>query len=308
MIDQQAAAASGWRDRHWQTDDGLQLHYRDYAGPEGSDEIPALCVPGLTCNVRDFHDLAMHLAMRRRVVTVDLRGRGDSEYAKDSGTYIPLQYAQDVQRLFPAAGMEQAVLVGSSLGGLVTMVLAMMEPQRIAGVVLNDIGPVVELRGLERIAEYVGLQRSYPTWMHAARAMQDTRKGVYPDWGLSDWLAEAKRAMELGGNGRITYDYDMRIGDAFASGRGQDKMAEAAKIEFWDGFDALAGKPVLVVRGENSDILSGRTARDMVDRFADVELVSIGRVGHLPTLAEADALAAIDRLFDERLPSARADR
>lgn len=296
MTNEMAAGSGRWRDGFWLSEDGLALHYRDYPGQHGSDATPVVCIPGLTRNARDFHDLAMHLSLRRRVICVELRGRGESEYAKDPATYNPLQYAQDMARLFPALEIESAGIVGSSLGGLVTMILALVVPDRIAAVVLNDIGPVIDKRGLDRIGEYVGVQRSYPTWMHAARALQDTRGTIYPDWKLSDWLAEAKRAMELGSNGRITYDYDMRIGDVF-----DRDAADGAVADLWPGFDALAGKPVLVVRGETSDILSAGIAREMSARFAGVELVTVPRVGHLPLLSEGGVLAAIDRLFDERM-------
>jgi len=311
MIDAKAAAAgstTAWQDKTWQSADGLALHYRDYAGPDGRDEIPAICVPGLTRNTRDFDELARHLAMRRRVISVDLRGRGDSEYAKDVGTYNPVQYAQDLLLLFPAAGIERAVIIGSSLGGLVTMLMARIAPERIAGAVINDIGPVIESRGLDRIGEYVGIQRTYPTWMHAARALQETRGESYPEWTIADWLAESKRVMELGNNGRITFDYDMRIGDGFASGPGKAAVAEETQADLWAGYDALAGRPVLVVRGEHSDILSARTALEMAGRFSGAELVGVPRVGHLPLLTEPEAIAAIDRLFEERLPSNRAAR
>ncbi|WP_144098148.1 alpha/beta fold hydrolase [Croceicoccus sediminis] len=293
------AATKSWRDSFWRSEDGLELHYRDYPGPEGSRAIPALCIPGLSRNARDFHDLALHLAHDRRVIVVDLRGRGDSEYAKVGSTYNPLQYAQDLQRLFVLADLDRAVFIGSSLGGLVTMILAMLDPARIAAAILNDIGPVIGRAGLERISGYVGQGRSYPTWMHAAWALQDMHQDTYPDWKLEDWLAEAKRAMELGNNGRITFDYDMRVAETFQQG-----LADAAETEIWNGFDALKGKPVLILRGEHSDILTGATARDMVSRFDGVELVTVPRVGHLPTLSEPAAVEAIDRLFDERLPLA----
>ncbi len=297
-----------WQDRTWQSADGLTLHYRDYPGPEGRDGIPALCIPGLTRNTRDFDDLARHLSMQRRVISVDLRGRGDSEYAKDVATYNPVQYAQDLLLLFPAAGVDRAVLIGSSLGGLVTLVMARIAPERIAGAVINDIGPVIEPRGLERIDEQVGIQRTYPTWMHAARALQETRAESYPEWSITDWLAEAKRVMELGNNGRITFDYDMRIGDGFARRASEFALSDEAQAGLWAGYDALAGRPVLVVRGENSDILSARTALEMAGRFPGAELVGVPRVGHLPLLTEPEALAAIDRLFEERLPTVRAAR
>ena len=295
----ETAAANGWQDRFWQSEDGLALHYRDYPGPRDGAAMPVLCIPGLTRNARDFHDLAMHLSRTRRVISVDLRGRGDSEFAKDSATYNPLQYAQDLEWLFPAAGIDQAIFIGSSLGGIVTMICAVIAPDRIGGAVLNDVGPVVELEGLLRIANYVGQGRSFPTWMHAARALEEGHGHVHPEWGIIEWLAEAKRIMELGGNGRISFDYDMRIGDGLA-----EAAEEVARNDFWAGFEALAGRPVLVVRGEHSDVLSARTAQKMVERNPDTELVTVLRTGHLPMLSLPPVLPAIERLVEQRLSSA----
>ncbi|MBB3988732.1 alpha/beta fold hydrolase [Croceicoccus naphthovorans] len=292
----QTMIGQDWHDRSWQSEDGLSLHYRDYSGPDGADLLPVICIPGLTRNARDFAGLASHLSQHRRVICVDLRGRGDSDFAKDAATYQPLQYAQDVIALMDQAGLDRAAFIGSSLGGLVTMTIAMSRPALIAGAVLNDVGPKIEKAGLERIADYVGQQRSFPTWMHAARSLQENHGAIHPDWGVIDWLAEAKRVMVLGNNGRITFDYDMRIGEGFA-----DAVDEAAGLDLWPAFETMARYPLVVVRGENSDILSDTVAREMQGRMSNIELVTVPGTGHLPTLAEPEVMQAIEHLLNERL-------
>src|SRR5579864_9020247 len=142
-----------WEDCYWTSRDGLKLHYRDYRGRE--DRPPLLCLPGLTRNVRDFEALALRFAGDWRVISPEMRGRGDSAFARDSSTYNPYQYVDDVNHLLDAAGIERYIAVGTSLGGLMTMILAMNAPERIAGAVLNDIGPVLEPEGLARIGGYV---------------------------------------------------------------------------------------------------------------------------------------------------------
>ena len=280
-------------DRFWTSRDGLKLHYRDYPanGQGGMDRPPVLCLPGLTRNARDFEALAARLAGDWRVICPEMRGRGDSAYAKDSASYNPLQYADDLAMLFDEAGIERFVVIGPSLGGLLTMILAMMGPQRIAGAVLNDIGPVIEEAGLSRIRNYVGQGRSFPTWMHAARALAETQGAAFPDNSIADWLAMAKRVMVVSGNGRVAFDYDMKIAEPFA------QPAGVAVADMWPGIDALAGRPVLFLRGGLSDILSAQTLAEMVQRVAGAEAVTIANVGHAPMLDEPEALAAIDRLL-----------
>ncbi|MBS0477554.1 MAG: alpha/beta hydrolase, partial [Proteobacteria bacterium] len=158
-------------DRTWTSRDGLKLHFRDYAGR--ADRPPVLCLPGLTRNGRDFAHVAERLAGEWRVICPDLRGRGESAYAKDSASYNPLQYAEDLGELFAQEGLARAVFFGTSLGGLLTMITAMTAPQAIAGALLNDVGPEIDPAGLERIRGYVGQGRSFPTWMHAARALEE---------------------------------------------------------------------------------------------------------------------------------------
>ena len=285
-----------YADRHWLSADGLKLHYRDYPGR--ADRPALLCLPGLTRNARDFADLAERLAGEWRVIAVDLRGRGDSDYAKDSATYNPLQYVEDVAALVDQAGLERVVAVGTSLGGIITMLLAATRPALLAGAVLNDIGPEIEPAGLARIRDYVGQGGSFPTWMHAARALQASGAAAHPGFAISDWLDHAKRLMCVSGNGRIVFDYDMKIAEPILAA---DPDAPAADL--WPAFAALAGGPVpipvLALRGQLSDLLSPATHARMARELPGCAAVEVPGVGHVPTLAEPAAVAAIDRLLGQ---------
>ncbi len=287
--DRSAAAAKGWSDRFWHSADGLQLHYRDYAG--AADRAPVIVLHGLTRNARDGAELAGRLAGTRRVLVPEMRGRGMSDYAPDSASYNPVQYVADLVALLDQEGITRFVAVGTSLGGLMTMLLALQQPERIAAAVLVDVGPEIDPAGIERILEYVGQGGSFATWMHAARALQELHGDVHPDFALEDWLAMAKRVMALGANGRVAYDYDMSIADPF--------HVEAAPpaADLWPAFEALANRPLLLLRGESSAILSAATAREMQRRVPDLTVVTVPRVGHAPTLAEPQSIAAIEALL-----------
>ena len=279
-----------YRDLFWWSADGIRLHARDYPGPaEAEDSAPVLCMPGLTRNARDYDALARRLAARRRVIAVEFRGRGDSGYAKDPMTYVPLTYAQDVAALLDQERIGRFAAIGTSLGGIVTMLLAGMLPGRIAGALLNDIGPEIEPAGLSRIRGYVGKSSTYPTWMHAARGVQEANEDVYPGWTIEQWLGMAKRLYRLNSAGRIVLDYDMKIAEPFRLPGGE------AGPDMWRALAALGDVPVLVVRGGRSDILSAATAERMVAALPDAELLTLTQVGHAPTLDEAEAGEAIDR-------------
>ncbi|RJY08023.1 alpha/beta fold hydrolase [Aurantiacibacter aquimixticola] len=277
-----------YRDGSWQSGDGLTLHFRDYPGRD--DRPLILCIPGLTRNVRDFEPVAEAFAGEWRIICVDLRGRGKSDYAKDAASYTPAQYVQDIAALFEQEKLERVVAVGTSLGGIVSMLWAAQTPERFAGVVLNDIGPTIEEEGLARIRDYVGQGRSFPTWMHAARALRETNLLAYPDYATQDWLRLAKRLMVVGGSGRITFDYDMRIAEPFS-----DPPAEP--FDMWPVYAKLDDTPVLALRGELSDILSHETLARMERELPNVDAVTVPRVGHAPTLEEPEAQAAIARLL-----------
>ena len=252
---------------------------------------PILCLPGLTRNARDFEDLAERLSPTWRVIAVDLRGRGDSGYAKDPMSYVPLSYVQDIEALLGELGIERYVAFGTSLGGIVAMLLASTGRETLAGVLLNDVGPDIVPEGLARIRSYVGKSNTWPTWLHAARALADANGEVYPGYGLEDWLAMAKRLYRLNSSGRIVLDYDMKIAEPFRV------PGNEAGPDMWRALEALKDVPALIVRGERSDILSAATAEKMLATLGHGELVTIPQVGHAPTLSEPASLAGIDRLL-----------
>ncbi|MBO9712749.1 alpha/beta hydrolase [Sphingomonas sp.] len=278
-----------WADGYWWSKDGLRLHYRDYPGR--ADRPAIVCFPGLTRNVRDYEGVANRLAGEWRVILVEFRGRGESGYAKDPMTYVPLVYLQDVEALFAELDLAKVVAFGTSLGGIVTMLLAATDRERLAGALLNDVGPELNPIGLERIRSYVGKSVWYPTWMHAARALADANADVYPNFDIEDWLRMAKRLHRLNSQGRIVLDYDMKIAEPFRV------PGNEAGPDMWPTLDGLAGKPVLLVRGERSDILSAATAERMIERLPGSERVTVAGVGHAPTLEEPEVVAAIERLL-----------
>jgi len=289
-VGQASTQDKSWQDKSWESADGLTLHYRDFAGRD--DRPPILCIPGLTRNARDFEPLADAFAGEWRVIVVDLRGRGESDYSKDPQTYKPSTYVEDIVRLLEEAGLEKIVAVGTSLGGIVSMLMALQHPDRFAGVMLNDIGPDVEEAGLDRIRDYVGQGGSYPTWMHAARALQETNDDVYPAYEMRDWLRFAKRMMVVGNSGRISFDYDMKIAEPFLA-------PPPAPVDMWPLFKAMSGMPVLTLRGELSDILAPETLSKMQAEMPAMEAVTVPGVGHAPTLEEPEAQQAIAQLLGQ---------
>lgn len=292
-----AHRAKAWDDLFWWSTDGVRLHARDYPGDAAM--LPVLCFPGLTRNARDYAALAQRLSPRRRVLAVEFRGRGDSGYAKDPMSYVPLTYAQDVMALLDHAEIDRFVAIGTSLGGIVTMLLAGLAPGRVAGALLNDVGPEIEHAGLARIRGYVGKSSSHPTWMHAARALKEGNADVYPDWRTDDWLAMAKRLYRLNNAGRIVLDYDLKIAEPFRL------PGQEAGPDMWGALAQLAGVPVLVVRGARSDILSAATAERMAAALPRGEVVTVVGVGHAPTLDEPAVHAAVERLLARAETGAR---
>ncbi|WP_242139537.1 alpha/beta hydrolase [Sphingomonas sp. TREG-RG-20F-R18-01] len=283
-----------YENRYWWSNDGLRLHYRDYPGP--SERPPILCLPGLTRNARDYDDLAQRLSPRWRVITVDLRGRGDSGYAKDPMTYVPLTYVQDIEGLLGELGVSRYIAFGTSLGGIVAMLLAGTARETLMGVLLNDVGPEIMPEGLSRIRSYVGKSNTWPTWLHAARAVAEANGDVYPQFQLEDWLAMAKRLYRLNSAGRIVLDYDMKIAEPFRV------PGNEAGPDMWRALDGLKTVPTLLVRGATSDVLAAPVAERMAGMLEQGELLTIPDTGHAPTLDEPAAIAAIERLL-ARIPA-----
>jgi pimeloyl-ACP methyl ester carboxylesterase len=280
---------AAWSDGYWLSNDGLRLHYRDYPGP--ADRPPIICIPGLTRNARDFEGVADRLAGEWRLICVEVRGRGESAYAKDPMTYVPLTYLQDIEGLIGELELKRFILFGTSLGALITMLLARSDNSRIAAALLNDIGPVIEQSGADHIAGYIGRSQSWPTWLHAARSIAEVQRARYPNWSLDEWLVYAKRLCKLTPGGRIVLDYDMRIAEPFKLPGG------ATGFDLWQAFGGLKGVPSLVLRGELSDLLSAETVAAMTAENPAMESVTVPGVGHAPTLDEPEAVAAIERLL-----------
>ena len=278
-------------DRHWQSADGLTLHFREY-GTAGA-RPPVICLHGLTRNARDFEDLAPHIAGQGwHVLVPSMRGRGDSDYAEDPDSYQVGTYLLDLLALLEAETINRFVSIGTSMGGLITLALAALQPDRIAGALLNDVGPVLETAGLDAIKSYIGQGRSFPTWMHAARALEEVHGGSFPGFGTEEWIAMAKRTLTLCNNGRIAFDYDMKIAEPIMA-------ADEAAVppDLWPAFDALANKPLALLRGELSQLLSTQAFDEMRRRAPEAIVATIPAVGHAPTLDEPEARTAIDALL-----------
>ncbi len=287
---------TAFTDRSWQSADGLTLHFRDYPAAESAaaeGRPPVLCLHGLTRNGRDFEELAPHIAAHGwRVIAPDMRGRGGSEYAAQSSSYVVPTYVADVFALLEQEKIERFVSIGTSMGGLMTMVMATVAPGRIAGAALNDIGPQLETGGIDKIKTYVGQGRSFPTWMHAARELEEVHGASHPRFDTADWLAMAKRTLTLCSNGRIAFDYDMKIAEPFMV-----PDSGAVPPDLWPGFEGLAKNPLLLIRGGISTLLSDDTFAEMQRRAPDAASVTVPATGHAPTLDEPEARAAIDALL-----------
>ncbi|MDK2761321.1 MAG: alpha/beta hydrolase [Sphingopyxis sp.] len=292
-------AGRGWSDQYWWSSDGVRLHARVYAGPDGSDGAPpVLCMPGLARNARDFEALAPHIAQYRKVIVIEFRGRGESAYAKDPMTYVPLTYVQDVVAMMDEMDITRFAAIGTSLGGLVAMLMAATLPGRLVGAVLNDVGPELEAAGLARIRDYIGAGGSQPTWIHAARAFAELNAAIYPRYAIHDWLRLTKRTHRLTAEGRIVTDYDKQIAAPLRVPGGAD-----AGIDLWPAYRALGDVPVLILRGALSDILGRGAAQAMVAELPRARLVEVPEVGHAPTMDEPEALTAIDAWIAD-LPAA----
>jgi pimeloyl-ACP methyl ester carboxylesterase len=271
--------------RHYQSTDGLRLHYRDYAGPADAP-FTVICVPGLTRNARDFEALAPHLAARYRVLCVELRGRGLSQYATDPMTYVPLTYVRDIETLIDHAGLAAAALIGTSLGGLVSILCAAIIPAKVFGVVLNDAGTDIDPTGLARIRGYVGKAPPVVTWDDAAKAIQFLDGIIYPDYTAADWARTARRRFIENPDGTLRLDYDMNISKTMA-------LPETTP-DMWPYFRKLTDIPTLVLRGATSDILAAETVTRMKEAVHKLKAVEIPNRGHTPYLDEPLSLSAID--------------
>ncbi len=267
------------------TSDGLAL-----AWEEEGEGLPILCLPGLTRNARDFDDLGAALGRRHRLIRLTMRGRGASDRDPDPMNYsVPVE-VRDVLEFLGFLGLERVVIVGTSRGGLIAMVLAAAAPDRLMGVLLNDVGPELGSEGLERIRGYLGVAPRARSHEEAARALEATLGADFPGLPPEKWLECARRWFDETEDG-LALNYDPRLREPFEAG-----LAEPAP-DMWPLFDALGHVPVAVVRGENSNLLTRDTLVRMRERRPDLIVAEVPNRGHVPFLDEPEALAALDELI-----------
>ncbi|MEX1147394.1 MAG: alpha/beta hydrolase [Sphingomonadales bacterium] len=272
----------------------LTLYARDYGG----DGPVVLCLHGLTRNSADFHHLATRLSPRFRVIVPDQRGRGRSDRDPDPARYALPEYVGDMGALLDHLGVGPVIPVGTSMGGLMAMVMAATTPDRSPAMVINDIGPEVATEGLDRIRSYAGRAAPVGNWAEARDQAAAINRVGYPDYGPDDWDAFARRTYREDKNGVPVPDYDPLI----AQGLAPDEAANTSAVtpDLWPIWDTLASIRVLVIRGALSDIITPEIVAEMARRHPGLEAVTVPGRGHAPLLDEPEAIVAIDRFLNIR--------
>jgi pimeloyl-ACP methyl ester carboxylesterase len=297
------AVEPGGRIVHLRSQDGLRLAARIFDAPP-SRRRPVLCLAGLSRNSRDFIALGSFLSSHplepRRVVALDYRGRGLSDAEPDWRRYTPVIEAQDVLAVTAALGIDGAVLVGTSRGGLIAMLLGALRPGLMAGAVLNDIGPVIEGTGLARIKKYLAGQRSFASWAEAEAAVRAAAGSSFPALSDADWQAFTRAFFAEGRKG-VTPQFDPNLTKAVGS------IDFSAKIPtLWPQFASLRRHPLLVIRGENSDILSARSLAAMAAQHPEMQQLTVRGQGHAPLLRDLPTLERIRAFAEACDPAERA--
>lgn len=284
------ADADGYTTGRVGAPDGLGIHYRDY-GPRAAAGLPLLCLSGVTRNAADFHDFALHFAPRRRVIAMDYRGRGQSDYDPDWRSYKPPVMLHDVAALLTALDLNRVVVIGTSLGGLMGLALNVFRPLCVAGLVMNDIGPALEDSGFHRIRAYLSKDRVQPDWPTAIAHVRET----FPPLGLSDekWERLARATFKDGADGRLHFNWDVKLVNTMKP------LDEAARAQLWNLFRALGQKPALCIRGGVSDLLPAEGLMRMKAEKPDLMTLTVPDVGHVPDLARPDCLAAVEALLEK---------
>ncbi|NNG23533.1 alpha/beta fold hydrolase [Telluria aromaticivorans] len=274
----------------YSSSDGLALYARDYPAAGGPARLPVICIHGLTRNSADFDELAPELAaIGRRVIAVDVRGRGNSARDPNPDNYNPGVYAGDIVKLMDDLGIARAVFVGTSMGGLITMTLAARHLDLIAGAIINDIGPVMSLRGLARIAGYAGRCGTLASWDEAAAYLRDINACAFPANSDEEWGKWARRAFEQKDDGQLALRYDPNIATAIQTGKLRPTSLAARMA-----FRRLARRrPTLLVRGALSDLVEPEQASWMRKAAPELQYAEVPDVGHAPMLTEPAALDAI---------------
>ncbi|WP_306225672.1 alpha/beta fold hydrolase [Bosea beijingensis] len=285
---------TGFTSRFVSANDGLKLHFRDY-GPLAAIALPIVCLPGFARTAADFHELALALsqdeAKPRRVLALDYRGRGLSEYDRNWKNYDIRIELDDLVQVLVASGIEQAIFVGTSRGGLLAMALAAARPAMIRGVVFNDVGPVIDARGLLRIRGYVGKLPVPRSFQEGAEILKRLSDQQFPILGEAEWEMMARRTW-TDRDGALKPDYDVRLMKIL-----EELDLEAPLPVLWTYFDALKTVPILAIRGANSDLLAEKTLEEMAERHPDCETYTAPGQGHAPLLGTKDMIRRIAKLI-----------
>jgi pimeloyl-ACP methyl ester carboxylesterase len=275
---------AAYRERYVTSQDGLRLYFRDYGNP-CSPRLPLVCLTGIARNSADFADLAQRHAAERRILCLDYRGRGRSDYDRDWRNYQPQVYVGDIANLVAANDLDRVIVIGTSLGGLLTMGLAVQKPTMLGAVVLNDVGPAVATGGLARILDYIGTDHPQPDWPSAIAYLRQLLPTL-SSRADEAWLKLAQGTFRQGEDGRLHFDWDVNLAKPL--------RRASAVPDLWAYFGALARVPVLALRGALSDVLSVETFERMALAKPDLVRVTVANCGHTPSLSEPDAAAAVD--------------
>jgi pimeloyl-ACP methyl ester carboxylesterase len=278
----------GYDEKFFRSRDGLQIYFRDYEGDTA--KAPVLCLHGLTRNSRDFAELAEHIAPARRVIVPDQRGRGRSQYDAQWMNYHPGTYVEDMWTLLGELSIGRVVVLGTSLGGLMAMMMAATRPQLLAAVVLNDIGPEIDPVGVARIQSYAGRLPPVRNWDDAAAQMKMTFGLAFPEYDEQQWRNFARKSFDQGEGGVPRLAADPKIGDAIRAMPAPPGISQA----MWLAFGQLRNLPALALRGATSDLLSAATFERMQQEVPGLVAVTVPNRGHAPQLDEPDSLRAID--------------
>jgi len=279
----------------WYTShDGLRLYARDYfrAANKNKNAKTILCMHGLTRNSADFEDICNELANDYRLIVVDQRGRGSSDYDPDPANYNPLVYVQDMFLLLDKLELSSVILLGTSMGGIMAMMMAAMKPEMVQAIIINDVGPEIAEKGLDRLKKYVGKSAPVTNWDEAAKQAATINGIAFPEANDQDWLKFAKRIYREDGKGRPVLAHDPNIAIPLSNNENN-----SVAPDLWPVYEQILDKPILLIRGELSDILDAECVRKMQNMKPDLVCLEVANIGHAPLLSEAGVQPAIEKFL-----------